>query len=103
VEADDYDMMMTSALPEGLTHVSFTNFKRFSEDEMLIRSREYRDEMSKRRTLRFYSPEPVPFEVIKNIIQTAGEEIYSATIQIRNYTVYKVCSHAFQFHLRNRI
>jgi iodotyrosine deiodinase len=77
VEDQDYNKM-TSSLPEDLAHVPLKTYKRYSEDEMLQRSREYFAEMNNRRTLRFYSPEPVPIEVIRNIIQTAGEKVFSS-------------------------
>ncbi len=75
VEDQDYNEM-TSSLPEDLAHVPLKTYKRYSENEMLRRSREYFTEMNNRRTLRFYSPEPVPIAVIKNIIQTAGRKLH---------------------------
>jgi nitroreductase len=47
-------------------------FERLSDDEQLARSREFLRRMQTRRTVREYSPEPVPFELIRNAVQTAG-------------------------------
>jgi nitroreductase len=48
------------------------NFKRLSEDEQLTRSREFLQRMQTRRTVRDYASDPVPFELIRNAIATAG-------------------------------
>ncbi|MDP4952850.1 MAG: nitroreductase family protein [Flavobacteriales bacterium] len=43
-----------------------------SEDEALLRSRQFLELMNSRRTVREFSSRPVPEEIIKNIIQVAG-------------------------------
>ena len=48
------------------------NFKRLPESEQLARSQHFLDTMRQRRTVREYSTEPVPFELITNAIATAG-------------------------------
>lgn len=52
----------------------FIPFKpvRFSEHEMVIRSNQFYELMQKRRSLRFFSDEPIPEIVLSNIIMTAG-------------------------------
>ena len=45
---------------------------RLSDDEMIARSREFYEEMNKRRSVRMFSKEHVPIEVIENIVKTAG-------------------------------
>jgi iodotyrosine deiodinase len=45
---------------------------RYAPAEMLQRSREFYQYMDKRRTLRMFSDEPVPREVIENILMTAS-------------------------------
>ncbi len=45
---------------------------RFSEHEMVIRSNQFYELMQKRRSLRFFSDEPIPEIVLSNIIMTAG-------------------------------
>ena len=46
-------------------------FQRIDPDEQLARSRELLDRMRTRRTVRDFSREPVPFELIENAIATA--------------------------------
>lgn len=40
---------------------------------MIERSANFFDDMNNRRTCRYYSSEPVPKEVIENIVKTAGK------------------------------
>ncbi len=47
-------------------------FERLSEDEQLARSRAFLGEMQRRRTVRSFSSEPVPYELVENAIATAG-------------------------------
>ncbi|XP_046400720.1 iodotyrosine deiodinase 1 [Ischnura elegans] len=62
---------VSSALPADLQHIPFA-FQRFTPEEMIERSLEFYRLMNRRRTIRFFSSEPVPFEVIENVIKTAG-------------------------------
>ena len=39
---------------------------------MVIRSAEFANLMNTRRTVRFFSSDPVPYDVICNVIKTAG-------------------------------
>jgi nitroreductase len=48
------------------------DFERLPEDEQLARSRAFLDDMRRRRTVRAFSPEPVPYELVENAIATAG-------------------------------
>jgi iodotyrosine deiodinase len=48
------------------------NFQRFDETEQLYQSRQFLQVMQTRRTVRDFSPEPVPFELIQNAIATAA-------------------------------
>lgn len=68
---EDYDMDISPALPKNLKHIPFVH-EAFAESEMIKRSNEFYNYMNKRRTVRHYSPKPVPIEVIRNIIRTAG-------------------------------
>jgi nitroreductase len=45
---------------------------RFDEATMRQRSRDFYEEMQARRSLRFFSDEPVPREIIENLIKTAS-------------------------------
>jgi iodotyrosine deiodinase len=47
-------------------------FVRLPEAEQLERSREFLAEMKRRRTVRDFSPEPFPVELLENAIATAG-------------------------------
>ncbi|CAK9811266.1 Iodotyrosine deiodinase 1 [Anthophora plagiata] len=58
-------------LPKDLEHISY-EFKRFSEVELLCRASEFYKIVAARRTIRFFSPDPVPKEVIHEIIKAAG-------------------------------
>jgi iodotyrosine deiodinase len=47
-------------------------FRRLSEDEMRRRGRAFHEEMDRRRSVRDFSPEPVPRELIDQAIMTAS-------------------------------
>ena len=47
-------------------------FEKRTKEEMLKLSKDYYDLMNKRRSIREFSSEPVPIEIINNIIRTAG-------------------------------
>lgn len=47
-------------------------FTRLSQEEQLAASRQYLETMQRRRTVRDYSDEPVPFELIENAIRAAS-------------------------------
>lgn len=48
------------------------DFQRRSEAEMLARAREFRTDLARRRSVRHFSPEPVPAEVLDECILAAG-------------------------------
>ncbi|XP_023662422.1 iodotyrosine deiodinase [Paramormyrops kingsleyae] len=54
-----------------VSHVPFS-LPRYSEAEMLHRSQEFYALMNGRRSVRFISPEPVPRDIIENVIRAAG-------------------------------
>lgn len=56
---------------ENIEHIPFSH-TRYPEKEMVKRSQEFYELLSKRRSVRFISNEPVPVEVIENVIKTAG-------------------------------
>jgi len=66
---DPHDL--TSALPEDLQHIPY-KFTKLSEAEMLKRSENFYQLLNARRTLRYFSKDHVPLEIIKNIIKAAG-------------------------------
>jgi iodotyrosine deiodinase len=47
-------------------------FERLSSDEQFARAREFLERMGTRRSVRQFSREPVPFELVANAIATAG-------------------------------
>jgi iodotyrosine deiodinase len=48
------------------------DFERLPVDEQLARSRRFLTRMRRRRTVRHFSREPVPYELVENAIATAG-------------------------------
>lgn len=48
------------------------NFERLQEATMRTRAQEFRSRMETRRSVRFFSDEPVPLDVVHEAIQTAG-------------------------------
>ncbi|XP_039202737.1 iodotyrosine deiodinase 1 [Crotalus tigris] len=52
-------------------HVPFST-ERYSEEDMVKRSKDFYELLKKRRSVRFISDEPVPREVIDNVIKAAG-------------------------------
>ncbi|XP_074919542.1 iodotyrosine deiodinase 1 [Chelonoidis abingdonii] len=70
VEEEDADGDW-QGLDENIAHVSFSA-EHYSEGEMIKRSKEFYELLSKRRSVRFISDEPVPREVINNVIKAAG-------------------------------
>nr|XP_033329540.1 iodotyrosine deiodinase 1-like [Megalopta genalis] len=59
------------ALPIDLEHILY-NYTRPTEAELLHRASEFYKIVAARRTLRFFSPDPVPKKVIHDIIKAAG-------------------------------
>lgn len=50
---------------------------RLDEEEMLQKSAEFFEKMNRRRTVRKISEEDIPFNVVENIIKTAGNVTYT--------------------------
>ena len=50
----------------------YTEYKQYLEEEMIVRSRKYLEEISIRRTVREFSDKNVPKEVIENCIKAAA-------------------------------
>lgn len=62
-------------------------FERLSETEQLDRSRRFLESMQRRRTVRFFSSEPVPFELIENAIRCAASAPSGANQQPWRFVV----------------
>ena len=69
-------------------HIPF-DFEPVTENESLKRSKEYYELLNKRRSVRFFSRKSVPFEVIENIILTAGTSPSGAHMQPWTFVVVK--------------
>ncbi len=63
--------------------------ERLSEAEMLSRSKTYYKEMNKRRSVRDFSTDPVPLEVIENIVRMAGTSPSGAHCEPWTFVVVK--------------
>lgn len=63
------------ALPEDLKHIPL-EYQRLSNSDMVEASFKFYQFMNKRRTVRHFSSDPIPIEVIQNIIRTAGIVLY---------------------------
>ncbi len=72
-EEEDDDWLDTTE-EENLPHIPYTPAQ-YSATEMLERSEKFYSLMNLRRSVRFISPEPVPKQVIDNVIRTAGNAI----------------------------
>ncbi|XP_072218806.1 iodotyrosine deiodinase [Leuresthes tenuis] len=70
-EGKDDDEWVDGNEEEDLAHVPYLP-PRYSEEKMLQRSKDFYTLLNQRRSVRFISPEPVPREVIDNVILTAG-------------------------------
>ncbi|XP_077367086.1 iodotyrosine deiodinase [Festucalex cinctus] len=60
-----------SAHDDDVEHVPF-GLERHDEEQMRRRSESFYALMNRRRSVRFISPEPVPRDVIENVVRTAG-------------------------------
>ena len=65
------------------------NFKRMSPSEQMQASREFVERMSVRRSVRFTSSEPVPFELIENAVRCASLAPSGANQQPWKFVVVK--------------
>ncbi|MEK7724951.1 MAG: nitroreductase family protein [Acidobacteriota bacterium] len=65
------------------------DFHQVAKDEQLSRAESFFELLNSRRTVREYSSEPVPFELIKTAIQTAGTAPSGANMQPWRFVVVK--------------
>ncbi len=63
------------------------NFQRLPAAEQASRSKAFLEEMQRRRTVRDFSSEPVPFELIENAIRTAATAPSGANLQPWTFVV----------------
>ena len=53
-------------------HVPLTGYQRLGESEMRARIEAFRDSLARRRSIRMFSPDPVPQDIIQTAIRAAG-------------------------------
>ncbi|XP_034525182.1 iodotyrosine deiodinase 1 [Ailuropoda melanoleuca] len=85
VEEDADDWQDTE---ESVEHIPFSH-TRYPEKEMVKRSQEFYELLSKRRSVRFISNEQVPMEVIDNVIKAAGTAPSGAHTEPWTFVVVK--------------
>lgn len=71
----------------GPTFLPLTTYREFPPAEMKSRLRDFRDDMLRRRTVRQFSPRPVPRELIENCLQVAGAAPSGANQQPWHFVV----------------
>ena len=69
--------------------VPLSTYERLDENEMIERARAFRDGLRRRRTVRHYSGEPVPQEVIEACIEAAGAAPNGANRQLWHFVVVR--------------
>lgn len=67
--------------------VPLSTYRRFPEAEMLERALAFRDDLRRRRTVRFFSAEPVPRAVIDACLEAAGTAPSGANLQPWHFVV----------------
>lgn len=68
---------MEPTLPRDLKHIPY-HYVRKTEKELLARATEFYRIAAARRTLRFFSEDPIPKEVIREVIRAAGTSMTPA-------------------------
>jgi nitroreductase len=61
--------------------IPLPNFRRYPEEEMIERSKSFYHKLDRRRTVRDFSNDPVPREIIENCLLSAGTAPSGANIQ----------------------
>jgi nitroreductase len=68
-------------------YIPFKDYKEYSPEETIKRSEDFYSIIRKRRTIRSFSSKPIPFEVIKNCILSAGTSPSGANMQPWHFVV----------------
>lgn len=74
-------------MSDSYEFVTLENYRRYSESEMVSRSAEFFQEIKSRRSVRQFSDQPVPFEVIRNAISAAGTAPSGANLQPWHFAI----------------
>lgn len=69
------------------TFIPLANYNRLPEDVMMDRAHSFRKKVETRRTVRFFSSDPVPIEIIMECIQAAGTAPSGANMQPWHFVV----------------
>lgn len=64
-----------------------TSFREYPPEEMAARARAFLDDLTRRRTVREFSPRPVPREIIEDCLLTAGSAPNGANMQPWHFVV----------------
>ena len=67
--------------------IPLERYRPYADDEMLRRSAEFLEEMKLRRTVRQFSSQPVPAQVIENCLRAAGTSPSGANMQPWHFVV----------------
>lgn len=67
--------------------VPLSDYRGYPDEEMVARARAFRDEMTRRRTVRDFSARPVPRAVIEAAVATAGSAPNGANLQPWHFVV----------------
>ena len=72
---------------DRLVLVDHDQYREYPEKEMKQRASSFYLEMKRRRTVRDFSPRPVPREIIENCIRSAGTAVSGANMQPWQFVV----------------
>ncbi len=78
-------MMTDQSFPAA--KFALLDFNRLTPDEQTARAADFHERMRRRRTVRDFSPEPVPFTLIERAIATAGTAPSGANMQPWHFVV----------------
>lgn len=67
--------------------IPYSGYRRYSPHDMKQRAEDFYSEMSRRRSVRTFSTEPVPLEIIRQCIKAAGTSVSGANLQPWQFVV----------------
>lgn len=67
--------------------VAYTDYEAYPTPEMSKKAADFYQLMNRRRTIREFSPDPIPIDVIKNALKTAGTAPSGANLQPWHFVV----------------
>jgi iodotyrosine deiodinase len=72
---------------DSFEFVSLDNYRRYAESEMVSRSTDFFREIKNRRSVRQFSDQPIPIEVIRNAVMAAGTAPSGANLQPWHFAI----------------